>query len=309
MFALVNELDVSTSRAAKLVLKRGTQYESLFRLQALSPNTQRPPFTSLPSGIVFTIVTIYIYTPSKSFFILTPPNFITHPSFLPGLLESTTIKKYSQTYKHLPTKLPSPIYHNAMPPRPRRSLTNGHLRPNGLCIHIITYGKSRGKPAIPLPTLFALDCLNTEPPPAAIRERYTGADPELADLYFSNPLHEKLFREVLDRLEVRILNGPFLSGGCAAVVVNCMSGTYVTSISPFLKFGTFFSKISPFVSDQGNLLTTNIFTGKHRSVAMAERLAKELAQWDRVTVQLEHLDTDVETRMTREPRIEAGTHK
>lgn len=82
-----------------------------------------------------------------------------------------------------------------------------------------------------------------------------------------------------------------------------------TSISPFFEVGTFCLKISPFVSDQGNLLTTNIFTGKHRSVAMAERLAKELAQWDRVAVQLEHLDTDVETRMTREPRIEAGTHK
>lgn len=126
-----------------------------------------------------------------------------------------------------------------MPPRPRRSLTNGHLRPNGLCIHIITYGKSRGKPTIPMPTLFALDCLNTEPPPADIREKYTGADPELADLYFSNPLHEKLFREVLDRLEVRILNGPFLSGGCAAVVVNCMSGTYVRAFLLFLKLALF----------------------------------------------------------------------
>ena len=76
-----------------------------------------------------------------------------------------------------------------------------------------------------MPTLLALDCLNTEPPPADIREKYTGADAELADVYFANPLHETLYQEVLDRLEVRILNGPFLRGGCAAVVVNCMSGT------------------------------------------------------------------------------------
>lgn len=52
----------------------------------------------------------------------------------------------------------------------------------------------------------------------------------------------------------------------------------------------------------------NVLIGKHRSVAMAERLTKELEQWDRIAVQLEHLDTDVKTRLTRESRIEAGKH-
>lgn len=52
-----------------------------------------------------------------------------------------------------------------------------------------------------------------------------------------------------------------------------------------------------------------IYTGRHRSVAMAERLAKEIEQWDRIVVKREHLDTDVETGLTRKPRMEAGNHK
>ena len=113
--------------------------------------------------------------------------------------------------------------------------------------------------------------MNTEPPPLELREKYTGIDKELADVYWSNPLHVKLREETLDQLEVSILNGPFLQGGCAAVVVNCMSGA-------------------------------------HRSVAMAERLADEIEQWDRIVVHREHLDTDVQTRQTREIRLEVATH-
>ena len=41
---------------------------------------------------------------------------------------------------------------------------------------------------------------------------------------------------------------------------------------------------------------------------MAERLANELELWDRIVVQREHLDTDLETRQRRWPRIEAGKH-
>lgn len=42
---------------------------------------------------------------------------------------------------------------------------------------------------------------------------------------------------------------------------------------------------------------------------MAERLADEIEQWDRIVVQREHLDTDVESRLARWPRIKAGAHK
>ncbi|CAF9936134.1 MAG: hypothetical protein ALECFALPRED_006708 [Alectoria fallacina] len=156
-------------------------------------------------------------------------------------------------------------------PYTRRSHTNGDLRPNGLCIHVITYGRKRGHAQIPIPKLIHVDCVQTEPPPLELREKYTGVDKELSDVYWSNPLHVKLLQETLDQLEIKILNGPFLQGGCAAVVVNCMSG-------------------------------------KHRSVAMAEKLADEIQQWDRIVVNREHLDTDVVSGQTRETRIEVGTH-
>ena len=122
-----------------------------------------------------------------------------------------------------------------------------------------------------MPKLIHVDCVQTEPPPLELREKYTGVDKELTDVYWSNPLHVKLLEETLDQLEVKILNGPSQQGGCAAVVVNCVSG-------------------------------------KHRSVAMAEKLADEMEQWDRIVVHREHLDTDVETRLTREMRLEVVTH-
>ena len=122
-----------------------------------------------------------------------------------------------------------------------------------------------------MPKLVHVDCVQTEPPPLELREKYTGVDKELADVYWSNPLHVKLREETLDRLELKILDGPFQRGGCAAVVVNCMSGA-------------------------------------HRSVAMAEKLADEIERWDRIVVHREHLDTDVQTRQTRVMRLEAGTH-
>lgn len=114
-----------------------------------------------------------------------------------------------------------------MPQYFRRSRTNGNARPAGLCVHVITYGrKERGHAPIPMQKLIHVDCVQTEPPPSDLREKYTGVDKELADHYWANPLHESLFQKTLDDLEVRLFNGPFLQGGCAAVVVNCMSGKY-----------------------------------------------------------------------------------
>ena len=110
-------------------------------------------------------------------------------------------------------------------PHPRRSCTNGHARPNGLCIHIITYGKSRGCPQIPMPELIHVDCSSLQPAPEHLRLQFTGADQELSQYFFSNPSHETVFQETLDQLEARILNGPFQQEGCAAVVINCVSGT------------------------------------------------------------------------------------
>ncbi len=76
-----------------------------------------------------------------------------------------------------------------------------------------------------MPKLFNASCTCFDPPPKHLQDDHTGADPEIFDHFFSNPIHEKYFESILDRLEVKILNGPFQRGGCAAVVVFCHSGT------------------------------------------------------------------------------------
>ena len=55
-------------------------------------------------------------------------------------------------------------------------------------------------------------------------------------------------------------------------------------------------------------MVVNCVSGKHRSVAMAEKLADEIQQWDRIVVHREHLDTDMVSGQTRETRIEVRTH-
>ena len=161
-------------------------------------------------------------------------------TFLPSTKSSVTcpVSRVKPTYQQnstLPTA-PQPSRQNPLQdenmPYTRRSHANGHARPNGLCIHVITYGRSRGHAQIPMPKLVHVDCVQTEPPLLHLREKYTGVDRELADHYWSNPLHESLFQRTLDQLEVRILNGPFQRGGCAAVVVNCVSGTYKDILLP-----------------------------------------------------------------------------
>ena len=55
----------------------------------------------------------------------------------------------------------------------------------------------------------------------------------------------------------------------------------------------------------------NCTAGRHRSVAVAERLARDLRgrRWERVRVEVEHTDTDVE-REVRRARIgrQAASH-
>lgn len=74
---------------------------------------------------------------------------------------------------------------------------------------------------------------------------------------------EELFQEVINHVEVRILNGLFLWGECGIGVLELTAWDGL------------------------------------RVVWMAERLAKEVEPWDRIAVQLEHLETDVWTRLTR----------
>ena len=159
-----------------------------------------------------------------------------------------------------------------------------------------------------MPKLMHLDCSRAQAPPEHLQLNHTGADREVFDYFFSNSVHERIFQKALDHLEVRILNGPYLRGGCAAVVLNCVAGMY----TDFLKYPNLSQDLSyelDYILVTKKRADSEICVGKHRNVAMAERLADEIEQWDRIVVQREHLDTDVESGLRRRPRIEAGTHR
>ena len=152
------------------------------------------------------------------------------------------------------------------------------MAPPRICLHMITFGDSRGQPDIPMPVLMSLDLSGAQAPPRHLLQRYTGASFELARSFFSLPGHESLYRNCLrtldDRLDSGLADPRERVGGCVAVVVNCRAGM-------------------------------------HRSVAMVERLARDVEEgWppDLVEVVVEHLDTDVIRAVRRAQRVRAGMH-
>lgn len=129
-----------------------------------------------------------------------------------------------------------------------------------------------------MPVLIHLDLSGVQTPPRHLLQRYTGASFELARSFFSLPGHEDLYHNCLrsleDELDIRLSDPRERPGGCVAVVVNCRSGM-------------------------------------HRSVAMVERLARDVEEgWlrDWVEVVVEHLDTDTDRAVRRAQRVRAGMH-
>ena len=124
------------------------------------------------------------------------------------------------------------------------------------CVHFITYGRAYGPTsATGVPVIFDLDLSNHWAPPAKLCDEYTGLQKELADSFFSNRANNdeyyRALRNFEERMkEIRMLTPP---GGCVACLVHC-----------------------------------NI--GRHRSVAMAERLAKEVGWRKGFKAECLHLD-------------------
>lgn len=176
---------------------------------------------------------------------------------------------------------------SSTPIRPARSAMSSRTHAHrshrrDLCLHLITFGSSRGSPEIPVPVLLHLDISTMRPPSRDLRQRYTGASPRLAAAFFSLPGHEAYYRSMLEALRgqlLGVLSDPEFrrsssgrhGGGCVAVLLNCKAGM-------------------------------------HRSVAVAERLAGDVEswRWRGVRVGVEHLDTDIERGIKRERRARAG---
>ena len=136
----------------------------------------------------------------------------------------------------------------------RHSVDNGaHIRS---CVHFITYGLSYGPTSvIGFPLLFDLNLSKHQPPPEDLCDRYDGLDKVLADSFFSIRANEDEYHTAVAKIKEALdqvwrLKPP---GGCVACLIHC-----------------------------------NI--GRHRSVAMAERLARKVRSWDGHKAECLHLD-------------------
>ena len=126
------------------------------------------------------------------------------------------------------------------------------------CVHFITYGRAYGPTNVTgVPVIFDLDLSNHWAPPAKLCDEYTGLQKELADSFFSNRANDDEYYRALRNFEERLkqIRKLKLPGDCVACLVHC-----------------------------------NI--GRHRSVAMAERLAKEVGYRKGVKAECLHLDIE-----------------
>ena len=106
-----------------------------------------------------------------------------------------------------------------------------------------------------VPVLIDLDLSQHQPPPGDLCERYTGQDKELANSFFSEKANEAEYHRTLgqiwERLHQESKHKP--PGSCVACMIHC-------------------------------------HIGRHRSVAMAERLAMAVASWGGYEVGGLHVD-------------------
>ncbi|CAD6592868.1 MAG: hypothetical protein ASARMPREDX12_006537 [Alectoria sarmentosa] len=119
------------------------------------------------------------------------------------------------------------------------------------CVHFVAYGRNHGPPQIRFPTVLTLDLSKNEPPPERLCGRLTGLDYEIADSFFSFESNDLEFYNALNEIQHQMKSRP--RGGCVAVLINCMEGI-------------------------------------HRSVAMAERLARAVRSRDGPKAECLHLD-------------------
>ena len=100
------------------------------------------------------------------------------------------------------------------------------------------------QPPAHYPEIDLVDCSELQPPSRAICNRFTGLEPEVAQAVFSNHTTSRLYATVLRELKQEIHHWDFREGRCLVVPVACRAGV-------------------------------------HRSVAMAERIAKTISEWQR----------------------------
>ena len=100
-------------------------------------------------------------------------------------------------------------------------------------VHFFTYGAAKGRPAIELPVLSAIDLSQATPPPESLCRRFTGRDLEIIEDFWSHPVHHRLYHDMVRDIGYKLI-GLLRSGRKAhvAVLVNCASGVCI-SVSIF----------------------------------------------------------------------------
>lgn len=138
-----------------------------------------------------------------------------------------------------------------------RNNGNGYVpgRRAVLKITFMSYSMNKGKPSLRMPVLQHFPCHELVPPDEYFLHRWHGLNPELARAFFAFPANENAYREALGLLESQLDLVP----------------AHVTHVA----------------------VLTSCRAGMHRSVAMAERLAKEVSRWHGVRVEnCKHLDLE-----------------
>ena len=129
-----------------------------------------------------------------------------------------------------------------------------------LYLFIFSYAISKpprtgGYPCMPL-----VDCTDLRPPPPPMCDRYTGLNPKIEEIFFSDPRNEQVFHSVCRAIKRAIRHWDFSAGPDLEIPVACKAGC-------------------------------------HRSVAMAERLGREISCWAgapfKLGVSVEHFNLGI----------------
>ena len=145
----------------------------------------------------------------------------------------------SREQSELPSQL---LPSDGSPAQPDGCASRSHDHPS-LIIHVISYSMANGKPLAFMPA-FNIDARNFATPKNEMCERYTGRDPEFANTLFNTADHEVLYQRIVADAKntIRVWRHGANPPEEVAVLVGCKAGM-------------------------------------HRSVAVAERLAKEMGKW------------------------------
>lgn len=146
-------------------------------------------------------------------------------------------------------------------------------------LHLFIFSYAIDRPPRPsgYPSMPLVNCANLPAPPDHMCHRYTGLNPRMEEEVFSEPRNERVFQQVYRALKEEIRSWDFSEGANLEIPVACTAGC-------------------------------------HRSVAMAERLGREISYWRGAPLELDicvmHLNVAIKViRRKRQGRAQYGRYR